>query len=330
MIWIIGLLGIFIIVMSLLSETELILTVILVVYVFFTIGFLVYLKGQSTILQNSTSNKSPASASASNEVDVDALQSDLLRLKAKLDQMYEINRLARIGGWKVDIVKNLASFTTLAKQVLEVDIDESLGVEGLVERFVEGEDREAFAKAVNDAMSLGFSWDLELKINTSKGNTRWVRVIGNPVLKDGKCVSLHGTLQNIDKRKIAELSVLEERNLLQTVIDNVPVNIYVKDLQSRKVLVNQKELTQMGMKRLDEVLGKSDHELFPKESADISRAEDLKIIETGEPMVNEQTTLKLKDGTEVKYLTSKIPIRRLDGQITGILGVSVDVTDRQA
>ncbi len=120
-----------------------------------------------------------------------------------------------------------------------------------------------------------------------------------------------------------------EYQLLRTIIDNIPINIYVKDPQSRKVLLNRAELDYMVAQNDEEVIGKDDFELYPAESARQSVAEDQAVFTTGQPMLGKETLNTRLDGSQCWFLSSKIPLRQEDGSITGLLGISFDITARK-
>lgn len=70
------------------------------------------------------------------------------------------------------------------------------------------------------------------------------------------------------------------KKLLRTLIDNLPVNVYIKDTESRKVLINKAECEYLGVKDPKEVIGKNDFDLYPFKTAEKIRAEDLKVMNT--------------------------------------------------
>ncbi|MBL7872982.1 MAG: PAS domain S-box protein [Cyclobacteriaceae bacterium] len=126
----------------------------------------------------------------------------------------------------------------------------------------------------------------------------------------------------------ARSELLEERILLRTIIDNVPINIYVKDKESRKTLANKSEWMYVGAQCEDEVLGKSDHDVYPWASAEISFSEDQEVL-NGSKIIGKETFSFKKDGTETWFLTSKVPLQKSSGEIFGLVGVSMDITDRK-
>ncbi len=159
------------------------------------------------------------------------------------------------------------------------------------------------------------------------------------VKKDGKQVPVsitlspikdrHGNIVGVSKvlrdNTIKE-ALLQERILLRTIIDNIPINIYAKNLRSEKILANKAEYEFVGAKTEQDVLGKSDNILYPNESAMISMQEDCNIFSGGKSMINEETFNKRKDGSVTWFLTSKVPFRNTQGVIVGLVGISVDIT----
>lgn len=148
----------------------------------------------------------------------------------------------------------------------------------------------------------------------------------NGELKEIFCV---GT--DITAQRRAEEALARERNLLRTLLDLLPVAVYAKDREGRKILANPVEARLMGLDSLQEALGKTDYDVYPKELADKFVQDDDQVLRRGEPVLNREQPLRLGDGTVRWFLVSKVPLRDSWGRIEGLVGVSVDVTDhRQA
>lgn len=138
---------------------------------------------------------------------------------------------------------------------------------------------------------------------------------------------INASLEEKVEKRTRELT--QEREFLQQVIDTLPVNVYVKDLESRKILVNSEEMRLMGFTDKSQVIGKNDFDLFPEESAKISRKEDLEVFQNAKAFHSSETNMKLADGRNEWFITSKIPIRDEKGKVSGLIGVSVNITDRK-
>jgi len=155
-----------------------------------------------------------------------------------------------------------------------------------------------------------------------------------PVLVSGSLVGnkkgrklLWSTAQDISESKNNEKQLREEKELLKTLIDNLPLNVFIKDLDSRKILVNKSELDYLGLKDEAEVIGKNDFDLYDKNVAEISRAEDIRVMKSLIPMLGVETTNVKKDGSVTTFLTSKIPLKGENGKVKGLIGISLDITD---
>ena len=126
-----------------------------------------------------------------------------------------------------------------------------------------------------------------------------------------------------------DTALTKERNLLRTLIDNIPDAIYVKDTTYRKTIANLADVHNMGLQSEAEVLGKDDFELFPKELADGFIADDRTVIQTGQPVINREEYVIDEQGQKRWLVTSKIPLRDEEGQTIGLVGIGRDITERK-
>jgi len=143
------------------------------------------------------------------------------------------------------------------------------------------------------------------------------------------------------KRRITELEKLElehkreeealrkERNLLRTIIDNLPDYVYIKDTGSRYIVSNKAHARFLGKETPGGVIGKTVFELFPRELAEQYAADDKKIIQTGQPLLNREERSVDETGNEVWNSTTKVPLRNSDGKVVGLVGIAKDITKRK-
>ena len=116
---------------------------------------------------------------------------------------------------------------------------------------------------------------------------------------------------------------------LKNIIDNLPGDIYWKDINGVWSGVNvtgAKTLIKMRLiNNHDEVIGKTDHELFNKETADLFRKHDMDVMQTGTELTKEETNI-LPSGEKIIQLSTKKPLRDEHGNICGIIGNTIDIT----
>jgi PAS domain S-box-containing protein len=126
-----------------------------------------------------------------------------------------------------------------------------------------------------------------------------------------------------------EKIIKDERILLRTLIDNLPVIVYTKDIQSRKTLSNRTDYEYIGVKSEEEVLGKDDFSFFSAKTAGITAIEEQQLFSSGQPIYNIEEHQKKKDDSMTWFLKSKIPLRNQDNEIVGLIGISYDITERK-
>jgi len=131
-------------------------------------------------------------------------------------------------------------------------------------------------------------------------------------------------------RKRTKEMVAGERNLLRTLIDNLPDKIYVKDDKGRYVINNMAHLQSVGLLKQEDALGKTSFDFFSELLAKKFTSDERNVFETGEALLNhEEEVLDAKTGKLNWHLTTKVPIRDNHGKIIGIVGVSRDITERK-
>jgi len=121
----------------------------------------------------------------------------------------------------------------------------------------------------------------------------------------------------------------EERNLLRTLIDNIPHDVYVKDTQGRFVVANLSVAKTMKAKGAEDLLGKTDFDFYPEGQALEYQADENELLSTGRPIVNKVEPKTAENGEALWILTTKLPLRDRDGKIVGIAGVGVNDTKRK-
>ena len=117
--------------------------------------------------------------------------------------------------------------------------------------------------------------------------------------------------------------------LLRTLIDCLPDIIYVKDIQGRKIIANRADVLSSGAISEQEVLGKTDLELYSGEIGMRGYLDDMAVIETGTPLLDREEFFYDAQGARQWLLTSKVPVRNNNGVITHLIGIGHDITQRK-
>lgn len=136
--------------------------------------------------------------------------------------------------------------------------------------------------------------------------------------------------QQMWARQRIELALQNERNLLRTLVDHLPDYVYVKDLHSRFVLANQAVAEKMGAASPDLLIGRTDFDFYPSEEAAQYYGDERQVILTGHPLIDvDELSLNLKTNRTQWVLTSKVPLHDANGNVSGIVGVGRDITNRK-
>lgn len=115
--------------------------------------------------------------------------------------------------------------------------------------------------------------------------------------------------------------------ILETIMENSQDTIYFKDRDSKFILSSKAHIEQFGGYDREKFIGKSDFDFFPREFAENARRDELKVMETGIPIIGKAEKWEKEDGSVVWFSASKYPFYDYDGNIIGIWGTSTNVTD---
>jgi PAS domain S-box-containing protein len=160
----------------------------------------------------------------------------------------------------------------------------------------------------------------------------YIQVLKTPLYDSPHNLEIIGTIGifwDITERKQMEIALAEERNLLRTLIDNLPDMIYVKDTESRIVIANRGQTKALGRTEEQEVIGRTDFDFYPREAAQQYYDDEKRLFIDGEPVVDKEEIRPAQDGEEHWTLTTKIPLRNTSGQIVGLVGIGHDITRRK-
>jgi PAS domain S-box-containing protein len=133
----------------------------------------------------------------------------------------------------------------------------------------------------------------------------------------------------IDDLMESSMAQATERSLLRTIIDSLPDLIYVKDRDSRFEVANQPLARLMGVSNPEELIGKTDAELFPHELAIQYLADEQALMQSGEPLLNKEELVVDADGAQRWIITTKVPLRDPQGQVFRLVGRGQDITERK-
>lgn len=138
-------------------------------------------------------------------------------------------------------------------------------------------------------------------------------------------------LDNFDReaqRQISEKALAESEARMAVILGNVGAYIYLKDCEGRYLFANQQVLN-MWEGELEDILGFGDEKFFDAQTAEKIRENDRRVLVEGETIRQEETNTVPKTGKTATYWSVKLPLRRADGSIYALCGISTDITERK-
>ena len=159
------------------------------------------------------------------------------------------------------------------------------------------------------------------------GGAMHVHVIKTPLSDvDGNITGIQCMFWDVTQRKRVEEELAFERDLLRALLDNVPDRIYFKDTVSRFVRCSRALADRLGLNMPEEAIGKTDYDFHPEKEAREFHEDETRVMHTGEAVVNKVEKQTGKDGQSIWASVTKVPFRNRAGILTGIIGISRDIT----
>ncbi|WP_316829638.1 PAS domain S-box protein [Pedobacter aquatilis] len=236
-----------------------------------------------------------------------AVAKDITEKKMLADLLQKTNSLARIGSWEVNVADKAVFWSDVTKEIREADPDFKPDLETGIHYFKDGRDKDTIKAKVEACMLYGTPWDEELEIETFKGNSKWIRTIGQAEMVGGKCVRIFGSFQDIDARKRAELlnkkilrEVAESEKRYSELFHFSPLPMWVYDSETLCFLdVNLAAINHYGFSR-EEFLSMTIRDIRPEEEIPVLE-NTIEEIKKGNSFYTRGIYKhKLKDGTVIR------------------------------
>lgn len=175
-------------------------------------------------------------------------------------------------------------------------------------------------------------WKGEI-LNCRKDGTEFPVSLNTAIInnENGNPVGFIGVSQDITERRIVEANLYHERNLLRTILESIPDEIYVKDRKGRFLLANSacaSALKNVGINSAEELIGKSDLDLISSEIARKEFEEEQDMMRSGNSIIDKEQTLREESTGNIlrSILISKTCLKDGLGNVVGLVGINREVT----
>ena len=181
------------------------------------------------------------------------------------------------------------------------------------------------SEAVQKCVREGVIRNLELDYVNPQGQVTPVE-INATMVTDARGARIVAMCRDISERKHAERALRESEWKYRTLVEHLPQRIFLKDRESVFVSCNDLYARDLGISAA-EIKGKVDSDFYPREFAEKYRQDDLRIMEGGVAAHIEER--HISHGRECIVFTTKAPVFGADGNVTGVLGMFTDITERK-
>lgn len=259
--------------------------------------------------------------------DVTALKINEEKLKASESALKVAQHLAGVGNWEWDLQTNTPFWSEEIYLIYGRDPQLPPADYPEVQQYFTPDSWAILSDAVEKCLHEGRAYECDAEVVRPDGSHRWIVARGEPSRdNDGNIINLHGTVQDISERKQVELALRDREQKLNAIIAHSPSALSLKDPDGRYVLANP-NLQRLHKLTEDEIIGKTDFDLYPEATASVFRANDARVLSTLSRYSVEE--IVPVDGRPRIYMSHIFPVLRDDGTLHYICRISLDITERK-
>ena len=168
----------------------------------------------------------------------------------------------------------------------------------------------------------------DFRIVGTRGKITWVQLSAVRIAWNGRPATLN-FLMDITERKQAEARLSESRQILEGILNTIPVRVFWKDKNLTYLGCNAPFAHDAGFEKPGDIIGKDDYAMGWRDQAELYQADDRAVIGSGNAKLMIEEPQTTPAGDTIYLLTSKLPLRDARGDVVGLLGTYLDITDRK-
>jgi len=265
------------------------------------------------------------------QIELEMQNEELRRTQGELDasraRYFDLYDLAPVGYLTVS-EKGLILEANLTAATL-LGLARSALVKSPVSRFILKEDQDIYYKHRHQLIETGEPQQCELRFVKHDGTEIWAQLSSAVGQFSDGLPSCRMTLSDITGRKQAEEELSASHELFRALLGSIAVRIFWKDENLKYLGCNAAFAKDAGLDRQDEIVGRDDYTMPWQAQAELFRADDLSVIESGQERLLIEESQTTPSGEQIELLTSKVPLRDGSGKVIGVLGSYFDITERK-
>ncbi len=192
--------------------------------------------------------------------------------------------------------------------------------------FIHPDDKQATLDEIEKQQQRGFTNDFENRYICKDGNVKWLSWRVSFVREEDVA---YATARDITEKKQSEEILRESRNLLHTILENVPIRVFWKDIDLNYLGCNTAFAHSAGYSQPEDLLGRDDFQMCWREQAEFYRADDKRVMDSKTSKMGIEKQQPTPDGQTIWVRTSKVPLFDAEKNLLGLLGIDEDITKRK-
>ena len=145
----------------------------------------------------------------------------------------------------------------------------------------------------------------------------------------GDVAGIVGVMLDVTKRKHTEETLRASHQIIEGIINSIPMRVFWKDKDLVFLGCNTTFAHDAGFSDSKDIIGKDDYQMGWRDQAELYRSDDRQVIESGRSKLFVEEPQTTPEGNTIVLLTSKVPLRSSDGEIVGVIGTYMDITERK-
>ncbi len=251
-------------------------------------------------------------------------------LRDSTDRLNEAQRISHVGSWSLDLLSGKLIWSDEVFRLIEIDPQQFGASYEAFLNAIHPDDRDAVDHAYTVSLKNRTPYEITHRLLMADGRFKWVHErCDSEFDAAGKPLKSVGTIQDITEQKRIEDELHQAKQQMDSIVSNIPTMVFLKRASDlRFELFNRAGEELLGYSA-EEILGKNDYELFPREQADFSTSQDRRALASKNVIEIPEEKITTASG-EVRYLyTKKAALRDLAGEPLHLLGISLDITERK-
>jgi PAS domain S-box-containing protein len=226
-----------------------------------------------------------------------------------------------------DLAGNFTSINKAAEQATGYTLDEALKIN--INAVIAPEYVVVARQMMSRKVAEGDQTRYELEIVSKDGRRVPIEARTRFIYRGGKPVGVQGIARDIAERKQAEEALRASQKMTEEIINAIPVRVFWKDRNLVYLGCNSVFASDAGFTDPKDIIGKDDYQMGWRDQAELYRADDRQVIESGGSKFLIEEPQTTSEGNTITLLTSKIPLRNSNGEIGGMIGTYYDITARK-